>query len=264
VKNKYFKIYFLIGSTILLCVLFFVFNQKKEPGNLNLKNFVINRVKTDKKVVALTFDADMTPNMLQKIQKHQIETWYDDKLIEELKRQKIPATLFLTGMWIELYPSLTEELSKNPLFEIGNHSYSHPGFTSNCYSLKNINNKENDQRITKTDRLLKNYAVKHSKIFRFPGLCYEKEDLSAVFENDYIAIGGDVLGDDGFENNLEFIENHVVSEVRPGSIVVLHMMGGPNAPKTNEAIKEIIKKLKNKGYGFVTISELLEMGEPEK
>ncbi|HYA05240.1 MAG TPA: hypothetical protein VEF90_05065, partial [Xanthobacteraceae bacterium] len=54
--------------------------------------------------------------------------------------------------------------------------------------------------------------------------------------------------------------------VRPGSIVVLHMHGGPNAPETAVALLDIIKKLRADGYSFVKVSDLLELppGEPVK
>jgi peptidoglycan/xylan/chitin deacetylase (PgdA/CDA1 family) len=75
----------------------------------------------------------------------------------------------------------------------------------------------------------------------------------------YTVIGGDVLGGDGFEKNTDVIVKKVISKVRPGSIVVLHMMGGPNAPHTGDALPIIIRKLKKKGYTFVTISDVLKL-----
>ncbi len=66
------------------------------------------------------------------------------------------------------------------------------------------------------------------------------------------------MAGDGFQKDKNKIVRNVVSKVKPGSIVVLHMMGGPNAPKTAEALSIIIEKLKDKGYQFVKVSDLLK------
>lgn len=219
---------------------------------------VISHIETKQKIVALTFDADMTPKMLLSLQKKKVGSWYNKDLIEILKNEKVPATLFLTGMWIQTYPNITKGLSQNPLFEIGNHSYSHPGFASPCYSLATTSESKDSYQITETEKLLSKYAVHHSMLFRFPGLCHDSDDLLVASNLGYKIIDGDVFGNDGFQKNTNAIVSQVVSHVKPGSIVVLHMMGGPNAPKTSDALKIIIKRLKKEGYTFVTVSTLLQ------
>jgi peptidoglycan/xylan/chitin deacetylase (PgdA/CDA1 family) len=219
----------------------------------------IDRVAVTQKVVALTFDADMTPKMLHELQTRKVASWYNEAVIDELIAEKVPATLFLTGMWIETYPAAATELSHNPLFEIGNHSYSHPAFSAPCYKLAPIPESEDGYQIAKTDELLSTYAPNHSKLFRFPGLCYDAANLKAVTNAGDTAIGGDVLGGDGFQMSSEKIVSNVVNNVHPGSIIVLHMMGGPNAPKTAEALPVIVKTLEKEGYKFVTVSDLLKL-----
>src|SRR5580704_592619 len=93
---------------------------------------------TDRKIVALTFDADMTPGMLSELKSHRVTSWYNEKVIATLRQEQVPATLFMTGLWIEAYPDVTKELSADPLFELGSHSYSHGAFHSPCYSLAPI------------------------------------------------------------------------------------------------------------------------------
>ena len=224
-------------------------------------NVPINHIHTTQKIVALTFDADMNPKMLRELHKHAVSSWYEKSIIDELIAKKIPATLFLTGMWIEEYSTTTTELSINPLFEIGNHSYSHPAFSSPCYKLATTTESGDDFQVSETDKLLTKYVPHHSTLFRFPGLCYDADDLRAVTNAGYSPIGGDVLGGDGFQTSANAIVSNVVNRVRPGSIVVLHMMGGPNAPKTAEALPIIIGKLQKEGYRFVTISDLLKLKE---
>jgi peptidoglycan/xylan/chitin deacetylase (PgdA/CDA1 family) len=257
VKNK-------ISNIFLAPILLFLLILPNYIFAIQNKNIeVINKVKTTKKIVALTFDADMTPKMLHMLKNNEVKSWYDKNVIEELKKQKVPATLFLTGMWIEAYATTTRELSENSLFEIANHSYSHPGFTSNCYNLEDDAKVDDDYQLKKTDELLAKNTKHYSKLFRFPGLCHDSNDLEKISKYNYQIIDGDVLGDDGFQNNVGTIMNNILPKVKPGSIVVLHMMGGPNSPKTSEVLPYIIHDLKNRGYKFVTVSKLLNIGTPE-
>ncbi len=85
-------------------------------------------------------------------------------------------------------------------------------------------------------------------------------------EQGYTVVGGDVDGADAFEKSPKWVASDVVSHVHPGSIVVLHMHGGPNAPATAGALPEIITKLRSEGYTFVKVSDLLKLpaGEPIK
>ena len=49
----------------------------------------------------------------------------------------------------------------------------------------------------------------------------------------------------------------VLDDVRPGSIVVMHLIGAPNAPATAAALRTVIPALRARGYRFVTLRELL-------
>ena len=227
---------------------------------------IFDHAATNEKIVALTFDADMTPGMLRELKNRQVTSWYNEKVIETLRQEHVPATLFMTGLWIEAYGAATKELSADPLFELGNHSYSHGAFHSPCYHLFPIPESKQAAEVQKTDDLLTKYALSHVKYFRFPGLCSDAQAIKTVEDQGYTIIGGDVDGGDGFEKYARPIVSNVTAHVRPGSIVVLHMHGGPNAPETAMALAEIIKKLRAEGYSFVKVSDLLKFppGEPVK
>ncbi len=221
---------------------------------------------TSEKIVALTFDADMTPGMLHELKSKRIASWYNEKVIATLRQEQVPATLFLTGLWIEAYSGATKELSADPLFELANHSYSHGAFHSPCYRLFPIPDAKQAAEVQKTDDLLKIYATSYKKYFRFPGLCSDAKAAKMVADQGYTVIGADVDGGDAFEKYPKWITSVVTTHVRPGSIVVLHLHGGPNAPETAAALPDIISKLRAEGYRFVKVSDLLKLppGEPVK
>ena len=219
---------------------------------------------TDRKIVALTFDADMTPGMLHELKSGRVASWYNQKVIDVLRREQVPATLFLTGLWIEAYSPVVKELSGDPLFELGNHSYSHGAFHSPCYGLFPIPPSKQADEVAKTDVLLGRYAAAHKKYFRFPGLCSDRQAMQTVEGQGYTVIGGDVDGADAFEKSPKWVAADVAAHVHPGSIVVLHMNGGRDAPATGDALPDMIGRLRAMGYIFVKVSDLLKLppGEP--
>lgn len=209
------------------------------------------------KEIALTFDADMTPWMKNQLLSGAVKSYYNKELITYLDQTQTKATLFLTGMWIELYQNDAEKLAADPLFELGSHSYSHPSFSGYCYGLEQITEDQKQPEIEKTQALLFNLTHKKNTLFRFPGGCYDQDAISLTKKNGLQPIQWDVVGDDGFNDNTQSIIDNVVNHVQNGSIIVMHMNGYPNDPKTSEALPKIITTLKQRGYGFVTVSELL-------
>ncbi len=216
----------------------------------------------DKKRIAITFDAEMTDGMRANVISGKVKSSYDKRIIDTLNKTQTKATLFLTGMWIEMYPDVTKELSNNPLFELGSHSYTDSSYHGFCYGLKQLPATLAIEDIGATEKLLREKAGIDNRLFRFPGGCYTPEDVKLVNQANDIVVHWDVIGADGFNNNANQIVRNVVDNVQNGSIIVLHMNGEPTAPKTADALPDIINQLKKKGFEFVKVSELLGL-QPE-
>lgn len=211
----------------------------------------------DKKRIALTFDAEMTDGMKADLISGRVKSSYNKKIIDILDQTHTKATLFLTGLWIELYPDVTKQLSNDPLFELGSHSYTDSSYSGFCYGLRQIPSTLRIEDIGATEKLLREHAGIDNRLFRFPGGCYTPDDVKLVNQADDIVVHWDVVGADGFNSNTNQIVNNIVDNVQNGSIIVLHMNGAPTAPNTAEALLPIITKLESKGYEFVKVSELL-------
>lgn len=211
----------------------------------------------DKKRIALTFDAEMTDGMRANLISGRVKSSYDKRIIDILRKTNTKATLFLTGMWIELYPNETADLSKNPLFELGSHSYSDSSYHGFCYGLRQIPSTLRIEEIGATEKLLREHAGIDNRLFRFPGGCYTPDDVKLVNEAQDTVVHWDVSGADGFNESAIQVERNVIGNVQNGSIIILHMNGDPTAPKTAEALPVIISTLKSKGFEFVKVNELL-------
>lgn len=211
----------------------------------------------DKKKIALTFDAEMTDRMKAALVSGKVKSSYDKRIVDILNQTKTKATLFLTGLWIELYPDVTKELSNNPLFELGSHSYTDSSFYGFCYGLKQISNTVKFEDVGATEKLLREHAGIDNKLFRFPGGCYTPADVKLINEAGDTVVHWDVSGVDGFNKDANQIVNNILDKTQNGSIIILHMNGEPTAPKTAEALPRVIEALKKKGFEFVKVTELL-------
>ncbi len=211
----------------------------------------------DKKRIAITFDAEMTDGMKANLLAGRVPSSYDKRIIDTLIATNTKATLFLTGMWIELYPDVTKQLSQNPLFEIGSHSYTDSSYAGFCFGLGQLPNTLKIEEIGATEKLLREHAGIDNKLFRFPGGCYTPNDVKLVNQANDIVVHWDVVGADGFNTSTNQIIHNVVDNAQNGSIIVLHMNGAPTAPKTANALPEIIRQLKAKGFEFLKVNELL-------
>ncbi len=240
----------------------------KPPLNKNEEEFppifgtVVNHGREDEPKVALSFDADMTFGMKQNLEKGLTGSYYNEKVIEILRREKVPATLFLSGLWVEAYPEATWDLSQDPLFEIGNHSYSHPTFAWPCFHLKPISEGEKEREISRAQEIIFKKTGRYPRLFRFPGGCYKKSDLLLTQKNGLTTVHWNVDGRDAFNTNEKQILSAVKKETKPGSILIFHLNGNKNAPLTAVALPEVIKILREKGYRFVKVSDLLRSLNP--
>lgn len=218
----------------------------------------------DKKRIAITFDAEMTEGMKSAILSGKNKGSYEKRIVDTLNATQTKATFFLTGMWIELYPKVTDELAKNPLFELGSHSYTDSSYHGYCFGLAELSNTAKIEDIGATEKLLRERAGIDNKLFRFPGGCYSAEDVKLVNQAGDTVVHWDVKGSDGFNPSANQIIHNVVDNIQNGSIIVLHMNGAPTAPKTADALPEIISTLKARGYEFVKVNELLGMPEEKR
>ncbi|HUD19134.1 MAG TPA: polysaccharide deacetylase family protein [Patescibacteria group bacterium] len=208
--------------------------------------------------IALTFDADMTPGMRFLLDQGVVKSWYNREIKKTLDRERVPATIFLGGLWTKTYPMEAKALANDPFIELGNHSYNHYAFTAGCYNLPFLSaSKEKTDDVAEAQRIIQITTGVSPKYFRFPGGCFEHVDLETVAKLGLSIVHWDVVAGDGFNTDTDSIVQAVESGVQNGSIVVFHIHDGPYAPKTNDALMRIIPDLKKRNFQFVKISELL-------
>lgn len=218
---------------------------------------IVKNGSRDSDKVSLTFDADMTDSMIRQLANHTVASYANTRVLDLLEQQGVPATFFLTGQWVEQYPQVTSRITGNPLFEVANHSYEHMGFVPGCYTLPTLPPALMTSDVARTFDVLAPYGGRQTRYFRFPGGCYDDAAVQALAPLGVTVIQWDVVSGDPFATASAPIVRAVLTQVKPGSIVVMHVTEA-NAQYTDEALPEILAGIRDKGLRPVTLSEMLE------
>jgi peptidoglycan/xylan/chitin deacetylase (PgdA/CDA1 family) len=208
------------------------------------------------KVVALTFDADMTPTMLAALNSGQVKSYANLAILDILDERQVPATFFVTGMWAERYPDLVHRMAAQDRYELANHTYRHAAYKANCYTLEQLPRTEMTADARRTFEVLAPFGGNQTRYFRFPGLCHDAAALTALAPLGVTVVDGDVVSGDPFATAAAPIVRAVLDRVKPGSIIILHVTEA-NAPFTDEALVPILEGLAKRGLRPVKLSELL-------
>jgi peptidoglycan/xylan/chitin deacetylase (PgdA/CDA1 family) len=204
------------------------------------------RLDTTDKVIALTFDACGGPRGNR----------YDTALIEFLRKEKIPATLFVSGSWIDANAATFKKLAADPLFEIENHGLAHKPCSVNgnkAYGIKGTGSvAELVDEIEGNGRKIEATTGGKPKFYR-PGTDYcDEVAVKVAGELGYEVVSYNILGDAGATWPRDKVRQALL-KAKPGAIVILHM----NQPRSQTAagLKEAIPLLRQKGVRFVKLSE---------
>lgn len=198
---------------------------------------IIEKVETEEKVVALTFDDG--PGV------------HTGEILSILEKEKVKATFFLTGREIEENMEDAQKLVQAG-HEIGNHTYSHERMVLKSPSfIKN--------EIESTDEWIRASGYEGDITFRPPYgkkllfLPYylKKHDRPTIMWNREPETDPEIAADS------EKITDDIVTHIEPGSIILLHVMYESRKESLN-SVGPTIVALKKKGYTFVTVSELLQ------
>ncbi|MFH0516139.1 polysaccharide deacetylase family protein [Streptomyces sp. M41] len=228
------------------------------PGPAGLTPVFEHGPRNRGKAVALTFDADMTAG--QGARADGGERFDNPRLVATLRRLKVPATVFMTGRWAEEYPAQARSIGRDPLFEVANHSYSHYAFTDDCYGLPALPESRMRSDVERAYRAFRKVGVRDAMpYFRFPGGCHDRRALKALTQAGVTAVQWDVVSGDAFATDAGAVARQVLREVRSGSVVVMHCTLSA-APTTERAVRAIVPRLRERGFRFVKVSDLIAAG----
>lgn len=194
---------------------------------------------SNRRSIALTFDDGPSEQTLE--------------LLEYLDRERITATFFMCGMNVRRLPKIAGQVAAAG-HQIGNHSYSHPRFPMKSPEFIEREITE-AQRIIMAELGITPMVMRPPYGLRWLGMRKVQCKLSLL------GVLWTVIGND-WRLPAEQIAERVIRYASPGGIVCLHDGRGvepnPNIREAITAVKTIVPFLKDQGYAFETVSDLID------
>ncbi len=215
---------------IFIALAFFVINSVAMGEGSRL--LPIYSVETPEKKVAVTFNCAWEAEDIPKI-------------LEILEKYEAKATFFILGQWAKDNPSAVKMIG-DAGHEIGTHSNTHP-------DMAKISMEKAREEIFRSCEYIEKAGGVKPKLFRAPSGSYSSELIKTVSEMGFTAIQWDVDSRDWKDKNAAEMVESVTKNVGKGSIILFHS-GKKN---TLEALPQILEILKNGGYEFVKVSDLI-------
>lgn len=209
-------------------------------GSITVSNSVDGRelpiycVETQEKKIALSFDA----------------AWGNEdtaKILEILEKHDVHVTFFMTGGWVESYPDDVKAILAAG-HDLGNHSENHK-------NMSQLSDEEKKEELMKVHTKVQELTGYDMFLFRPPYGDYDNAVVNVAKDCGYYTIQWDVDSldwkDYGVDSIIKTVTQH--KHLGNGSIILCHN----GAKYTAQALDTLIATLKNEGYTFVPISELI-------
>jgi peptidoglycan/xylan/chitin deacetylase (PgdA/CDA1 family) len=193
------------------------------------------KVPNQAKVIALTIDdGPWEPTTTQ--------------MLDILKQNNIKATFFWVGKAVQDHPQIAQQVVAEG-HAIGNHTWSHRYQRFSPAAAKD--------EIERTAKIIQQTTGVKTSLFRPPG-GYLNNGLAAYAKSQKYSVlmWSQTSADTDPRAKYQVFVKNVLRDAQPGGIVLMHDGGGDRS-RTVKALPEIIQGLKQKGYRFVTIPELL-------
>lgn len=243
-------------SVLIIVTIFFIKNDNsKSIETLNIENYnyqtnndigrdyediIIKKGNEDEKIIALTFDDG--PDEV-----------FTPQVLDILKKNDVKATFFLVGENLKQNKEIVKRQFEEG-HEIGNHTYTHINVAKSGYDKVY-------EEITKTQEEIKEITGVEPKLFRPPYRAMSRHMCDIVKnKNMNIILWSNLDPRDWSNPGVYSIVNTIESKVGNGNIILLHDYNNLRNSKsqTIQALESVIPYLKEQGYKFVTISELIE------
>lgn len=202
-----------------------------------LRNHIYS-FQTEMKAVAFTFDDGPSPETTR-------------RLVDLFVQNGGKASFFFQGNRVEEYPDVVKYAHAHD-FTIANHSYDH------C-SYDEVGWKEMLSQLRQTNVLLQRITGEATKFMRPPkNRITQWETVVVKARCDMHIVNANLAPTDWVMTDVEKLELLLLQNVYPGTIACLH----DNSLCTVEALASVLPKLREKGYAFLSLDEMMKMAKP--
>ena len=214
--------------------------NNKRPNAGSYKNIIENNggvyIGPDDNCIYLTFDCGY-------------ENGYTISILDTLKENDVKAIFFITGHYLNTNKDIIRRMIEDGHL-IGNHTYSHKDFSKSS-------NKEILDDIKHLESVFKQeFNINMSKYVRPPRGDFDERSLKLLNENSYKTVFWSLAYVDWDKtkfNNNDYSYSNVIRRIHNGAIILMHTVSKDN----ENDLDKIIKRLKNDGYIFKSINNVI-------
>lgn len=209
-------------------------------------------ISKEKEVTALTKGNPNEPNLSLTFN----ISWGEEKvhdILKELEQQQVIATFFVSGEWAERHPDLIEKMTE------GQHELGMLGYRYKSYLDQNIEDVRKD--LFQAQEVFRKLGYEDMRLLRTPSGHFNQEILELAERIGFQVIHWNINPNDWQNPGTQVIIDHVMENSSNGDIILLH--ASDSVKQTANALKVILPGLKNKGFNFVSISELMNQAHAE-
>jgi peptidoglycan-N-acetylmuramic acid deacetylase len=207
----------------------------KEHEKLLEKYGAVYKGDSNKKEIYLTFD-------------NGYENGYTNQILDILKKEKVPATFFVTGHYLESAEDQVIRMVEEGHI-VGNHSYYHPDLTQ-------VDDARVKRELEKVKALTYELTgQKNMSYLRPPRGVFSERTMKLAKDTGYTHVFWSLAFVDwntDQQKGWEYSYNNIMRQIHPGAILLLHTVSKDNA----DALEKVIKDLKKDGYKFKSLDDL--------
>lgn len=195
----------------------------------------IYSVQREDKVVSLTFDTAWGNGQTEDI-------------LNILEQYEVKSTFFVTGEWAQEYPEMVKAMSGQG-YDVCNYSDTHP-------HMPQVGKEQQLAEITGCNEKIKEITGLSPILFRAPYGDYDNSVVEAANDLGMYCIQWNIDSYDWQDPSPENMKNRLSSQLKPGSIILLHN----GAEATVQTLPAAIAAIQGEGYQIVPVSQLLLSG----
>lgn len=211
-------------------------SESKSESETEPEDIVYYRRRNDRMEIALSFDDGPHPS-------------YTPEILSILAEYGVTATFFMVGENVQYYPEAAEAVLAAG-HEVGNHSFDHRRLTG-------LNESGVRDEVSRCEEALYTLGEYRPRLLRPPEGALNDTVRRVAREGDYRLILWDVDTRDWAHTPPSTITSQVLSSVRSGDIILMHDYIGHDSP-TPATLRLLLPALLERGYRFVTVSQLIE------
>ncbi|AXI07662.1 polysaccharide deacetylase family sporulation protein PdaB [Oceanobacillus sp. 143] len=240
-KFKSWKRWLLLPSIALLTAILLWVNENGSFSVFSKEESVaLTKGNSDEPNIGLTFNI----------------SWGEERVLDilnQLAEQEVQATFFVSGEWAERHPDILKEISE------GKHELGMLGYRYKSYLDQELDQVRKDLHYAR--EVFRKLGYKDITLLRTPSGHFNKEVLELAKGLGFKVIHWNINPNDWKNPGTQAIVDTIMKQTTNGDILLLH--ASDSAKQTANALKTILPGLENKGFKFVSITELINQAHAE-